>query len=152
MESKPNNNMEIRGFKRMLAGNVPPDEYVYVLVEDIGGYITRRYNYLLSVIAKMFDVSMDELTGISREYPLPVYRTMIWCVLREEGYGTKQIARVVRRDHSTIVVQTSKFKESLRFDKKLAVQYDVFKSNTNKNLDEIMVYDMKNYKDEKVAK
>ena len=32
------------------------------------------------------------------------------------------------------------------------VEYDVFKSNTNKNLDEIMVYDIKNYKDEKVVK
>lgn len=144
--------MEIRGFKRMLAGNVPPDEWVYVQVEDVGGIITRRYNYLLSVIAKMFDVSMDELTNISREYPLPAYRTMIWCVLREEGYGTKQIARVVRRDHSTIVVQTSKFKESLKFDKKLAVEYNVFRSNVNKNIDEIMRYDIKNYKDEKMVK
>ena len=77
---------------------------------------------------------------------------MIWCVLREDGYSTNQIARVVNRDHSTIVVQTSRFKESLKFDKKLAVEYDVFKSNTNKNLDEIMVYDIKNYKDEKVVK
>lgn len=143
---------EIRGFKRMLAGNVPPDEWVYVLVDDIGGYITRRYNYLITVVSKMFDVSRDELTSISREYPLPVYRTMIWCVLREDGYSTNQIARVVNRDHSTIVVQTSRFKESLKFDKKLAVEYDVFKSNTNKNLDEIMVYDIKNYKDEKVVK
>lgn len=136
----------------MLAGNVPPDEWVYVLVDDIGGYITRRYNYLITVVSKMFDVSRDELTSISREYPLPVYRTMIWCVLREDGYSTNQIARVVNRDHSTIVVQTSRFKESLKFDKKLAVEYDVFKSNTNKNLDEIMVYDIKNYKDEKVVK
>lgn len=136
----------------MLAGNVPPDEWVYVLVDDIGGYITRRYNYLITVVSKMFDVSRDELTSISREYPLPVYRTMIWCVLREDGYSTNQIARVVNRDHSTIVVQTSRFKESLKFDKKLAVEYDVFKSNTNKNLDEIMVYDIKNYKDEKMVK
>jgi len=143
---------EIRGFKRMMAGNVPPDEWVYVLVDDIGGYITRRYNYLLNVVSKMFDVSRDELTSISREYPLPVYRTMIWCVLRDEGYSTTQIAKVVRRNHATIVVQTAKLKESLKFDKKLAVQYDVFKSNTNKNLDEIMMYDVKNYKNEKVVK
>ena len=140
---------EIRGFKRMQAGNVPPDEWVYVLVDDIGGYITRRYNYLITVVSKMFDVSREELTSISREYPLPVYRTMIWCVLRDEGYSTNQIAKAVRRDHSTIVVQTSKLKESLKFDKKLAVQYDVFKSNTNKNLDEIMVYKEKNYVNKK---
>jgi hypothetical protein len=144
--------MEIRGFKKMLAGNVPPDEYVYVLVEDVGGYIKRRYEYLMMVISKMFDVSREELTSISREYPLTMYRTMIWCVLRDEEYSTKQIARVVNRDHSTIVVQTSKFKESLKFDKKLAVEYDVFKSNVNKNIDEIMRYDIKNYRDEKMVK
>ena len=140
---------EIRGFKRMQAGNVPPDEWVYVMVEDMGGYITRRYNYLLSVVSKMFDVSRDELVGISREYPLPVYRTMIWCVLRDEGYSTNQIAKTVKRNHSTIVVQTSKLKESIKFDKKLAVQYDVFKSNTNKNLDDIMMYKEKNYVNKK---
>lgn len=143
---------EIRGFKKMLAGNVPPDEWVYVSVEDVGGYITRRYKYLLTVLTKMFDVSYEDLTGKSREYPLPIYRTMAWCVLRDEEYSTNQIARAVFRDHSTIVVQTSRFKESLKFYKKLAVQYDVFKSNANKNIDEIMRYNIKNYKDEKVAK
>ena len=143
---------EIRGFKRMMAKNVPPDEWVYVPVEDVGGCITRRYKYLLTVITKMFDVSYEDLAGKSREYPLPVYRTMAWCVLRDEGYGTKQIEKVVNRDHSTIVVQTSRFKESLKFDKKLSVEYEVFRSNINKNIDEIMIYDIKNYKDEKVVK
>jgi hypothetical protein len=143
---------EIRGFKRMMAKNVPPDEWVYVPVEDVEGCITRRYKYLLTVITKMFDVSYEDLTGKSREYPLPVYRTMVWCVLRDEGYGTKQIEKVVNRDHSTIVVQTSRFKESLKFDKKLSVEYEVFKSNVNKNIDEIMIYDIKNYKDEKMVK
>jgi len=134
------------GLKRVKAKNVPPEEYVYVIDENFEKNISRRYKYLLNILAKMFDFDINEIIGKSRLYPMPVYRAMAWCVLRDDGYTYKQIGKVAHRNHATIIVLTKNLYDSMAFDKDLSIKFEVFKSNVDKNIDDISVFYSKNYK------
>ena len=134
----------LQGFKKMKAKNVPPEEYVYVMV-DIEDSISRRYTYLLSVLAKMFEIEIKDLKGKSRNYPMPVYRSMAWNVMRKDGFSTNQIAKVSHRDHSTIITMTKNLNDSMRFDKKLLREYEIFESNITKDFEDITIFNQNNY-------
>lgn len=64
----------------------------------------------LEIDSDFFIACMEAATGKSREellgrrtYPLPYYRAMVARSLRDEGYHTTEIGRVLQRDHATII-------------------------------------------------
>ena len=133
------------GLKRVKAKNVPPEEYVYIIDKNFEESISKRYKYLLNILAKMFEFDAKEIGGKSRVYPLPVYRAMAWCVLRNDGYSYIQIGKVANRNHATIILLTKKLLDGLKFDKELTMKFEVFKANVDKSLSDINVYYPTNY-------
>lgn len=57
---------------------------------------------MLQVITELTKRSREEFIG-SREFPLPVYRAMIYKRLHDAGCSTLRIGKLVGKDHATIL-------------------------------------------------
>jgi chromosomal replication initiator protein len=57
----------------------------------------------IEVIAKEHRFTLEDILGKSRFVPLVKVRRKCVVMLREKGYSTTEIGRIMNRDHSTIV-------------------------------------------------
>lgn len=57
----------------------------------------------IEVIAKENRFTLEDILGKSKFRPLVMVRRKCVVMLREKGYSTTEIGRIMHRDHSTIV-------------------------------------------------
>lgn len=57
----------------------------------------------IEVIAKEHRFTLEDILGKSRFGPLVKVRRKCVVMLRDKGYSTTEIGRIMNRDHSTIV-------------------------------------------------
>lgn len=124
------------GLKQTTIGkirNLPDSTKVYIVTEDADSLLKETYLYYAAILCIMLNVDLKEVTGKTRRQNVVMVRTMVWLYLRDgDGVGTKRIAMVSRRSHSTVVVLTNNLKETLKFDKKAKRIYDVFRQYVQK--------------------
>jgi len=79
------------------------EEDKVMLVDSLG--MTPRQANLLQVeaIAKAHKFTLEDILGPRRFKPLVDVRRKCAVMLREKGYSTTEIGRILNRDHSTIV-------------------------------------------------
>ena len=58
---------------------------------------------IIARVAKLHDVDPDDITGPSRHAELCEARFCIMRELRDKGWSTPRIGRLLNRDHSTVV-------------------------------------------------
>lgn len=78
------------------------EEEQVVLVDSLG--MTPRQANLLQVeaIAKAHCFTLEDILGPRKFKPLVEVRRKCAVMLREKGFTTTEIGRILRRDHSTI--------------------------------------------------
>lgn len=64
----------------------------------------------IEAIAKEHRFTLEDILGKSRFGPLVKVRRKCVVMLRENGYSTTEIGRIMQRDHSTIVTSLQKSK------------------------------------------
>ena len=121
------------GLKQTTIGKIkdrlPDSTKVFIVTEDADSLLKETYMYYAAILCIMLNVDLKEIMGKSRRQNVVLIRTMIWLYLRDnDGVGTKRIAMVSKRSHSTVVVLTNNFKYVLKVDKKTKRIYDVFKN------------------------
>lgn len=57
----------------------------------------------IDAIAEMYDYTLADILGKSKNRTLVKVRRKCVVMLREKGYSTTEIGRIINRDHSTIV-------------------------------------------------
>ena len=69
--------------------------------------IEERYNKLAWQLEKIsgYDITLNTVT---RKYPYPLLRAMVYKQLRDEGFSSTAIGKVAGKDHATVlqVIQT----------------------------------------------
>lgn len=74
-----------------------------VALVDTLGMTPRQANMLeIEVIANAYDYTAEDVLGKSKLKALVAVRRRCVVMLREKGYSTTEIGRIMRRDHSTI--------------------------------------------------
>jgi chromosomal replication initiation ATPase DnaA len=86
------------------------EEEEAVLVDSLG--MTPRQANLLQVeaIAKAHCFTLEDILGPRKFKPLVAVRRKCAVMLREKGHTMKEIGRILRRDHTTIVHALQKSK------------------------------------------
>lgn len=70
---------------------------------DSRGMTPRQANLLqIEAIAKVYGYTVDDILGKSKLKALVAVRRQCVNMLREKGYSTTEIGRIMNRDHSTI--------------------------------------------------
>ena len=62
----------------------------------------------IEIIAKEHRFTLEDILGKSRFGPLVKVRRKCVVMLRDKGYSTTEIGRIMNRDHSTIVTSLQK--------------------------------------------
>lgn len=70
------------------------------------------FDFFIACMESATGKSREELLG-RRTYPLPYYRAMVARSLREEGYSTPEIGRVLLRNHATILYTLRQLEDAL---------------------------------------
>ena len=71
---------------------------------DTRGMTPRQANILeMEVIARKYGYTAEDVIGKNRQKQLVSVRRQCVVMLREKGYSTTEIGRIMNRDHSTIV-------------------------------------------------
>ena len=87
----------------MFEDNFIWEEKEIVLV-DSRGMTPRQSNMMeMEAIAKVYGYTAEEVVGKNRQKKLVEVRRKCVVMLREKGYSTTEIGRIMNRDHSTIV-------------------------------------------------
>lgn len=80
------------------------DEEDQVVLVDSRGMTPRQANMIaMNDIAKEYDYTAEDIIGKNRCRKLVEIRRKCAVMLREKGYSTTEIGRIMNRDHSTIV-------------------------------------------------
>jgi chromosomal replication initiator protein len=80
------------------------DEEDQVVLFDSRGMTPRQANMIaMNDIAKEYDYTAEDIIGKNRSRKLVEIRRKCAVMLREKGYSTTEIGRIMNRDHSTIV-------------------------------------------------
>ena len=83
-----------------------------VLVDTLG-MTPRQLNMMrIEAIAKEYDYTVEDVLGKSKVKALVEVRRKCIVMLRNRGYSTTEIGRIMKRDHSTVchALQKSKAK------------------------------------------
>lgn len=64
--------------------------------------IAVDYSFYAACLSRVTGKDEQELRG-RRSYPLPYYRAMVSRSLKEDGYSSPEISRIIGRDHSTVL-------------------------------------------------
>jgi len=87
------------------------EEEKEVLV-DSRGMTPRQANMLeIEAIANAYDYTAEDVLGKSKLKALVAVRRRCVVMLREKGYSTTEIGRIMRRDHSTICHALKKYEQ-----------------------------------------
>jgi len=80
------------------------EEEDQVVLIDSRGMTPRQANMIaMNDIAKKYDYTAEDIIGKNRSRKLVEIRRKCAVMLREKGYSTTEIGRIMNRDHSTIV-------------------------------------------------
>jgi chromosomal replication initiator protein len=78
------------------------EEEKEVLV-DSRGMTPRQANMMdIAAIASLYDYTVEDVLGKSKLKALVAVRRKCVVMLRDKGYSTTEIGRIMNRDHSTI--------------------------------------------------
>ena len=73
-----------------------------VLIDTLG-MTPRQLNMMrIEAIAKEYDYTVEDVLGKSKLKALVTVRRKCVVMLRDKGYSTTEIGRIMNRDHSTI--------------------------------------------------
>lgn len=87
------------------------EEAKEIVLVDTRGMTPRQSNMLeMEAIAKEYDYTAADVVGKNRQKKLVEVRRKCVVMLREKGYSTTEIGRIMNRDHSTIVHSLQKSK------------------------------------------
>jgi chromosomal replication initiation ATPase DnaA len=82
-----------------------------VVLVDTLGMTPKQVNIMeMNAIAKKYGYTAEDIIGKSRQKKLVEVRRKCVVMLRERGYSTTEIGRIMNRDHSTIVHSLAKMK------------------------------------------
>lgn len=82
---------------------MPEEKAEEVVLIDSLGMTPRQANMLqIEAIAKAHCFTLEDILGPRKFKPLVAVRRKCIVVLREKGYSTTEIGRIMQRDHSTI--------------------------------------------------
>jgi chromosomal replication initiation ATPase DnaA len=84
------------------------DDFIWeeeeIVLVDSRGMTPRQSNMMeMEAIAKVYGYTAEEVVGKNRQKKLVEVRRKCVVMLREKGYSTTEIGRIMNRDHSTIV-------------------------------------------------
>jgi chromosomal replication initiation ATPase DnaA len=84
------------------------DDFIWkeeeVVLVDSRGMTPRQSNMMeMEAIAKVYGYTAEDIIGKNRMKKLVAVRRKCAVMLREKGYSTTEIGRIMNRDHSTIV-------------------------------------------------
>lgn len=83
---------------------IPEEEAEEMVLVDSLGMTPRQANMLeMEAIAKAHCFTLDDILGKRKFKHLVTVRRKCIVMLREKGYSTTEIGRIMNRDHSTIV-------------------------------------------------
>lgn len=92
---------------------MPEEKVEEVVLVDSVGMTPRQANMLqIETIAKVYGYTAADILGKRKLKALVAVRRQCVVMLREKGYSTTEIGRIMNRDHSTIchALQMSKAK------------------------------------------
>ena len=83
---------------------MPQEKAEEVVLVDSLGMTPRQSNMLqIEAIAKAHCFTLEDILGPRKFKQLVAVRRKCIVMLRQKGYSTTEIGRIMRRDHSTIV-------------------------------------------------
>lgn len=135
------------GLKQTTLGRIrslPDNTKVYIISDDFSSELKQRYLYYVGILCNMLNENASDVMSKSRRQELCMIRTMVWVYLRDkDNVSTHRIAKIAKRNYSTIIVLSNNFKEMIEFDKKVKKIYDVFKNyvENEKPLDYVKPYE-----------
>ena len=74
-----------------------------VLVDTLGMTPRQLNMERIDAIARLYDYTVEDVLGKSKLKALVAVRRKCIVMLRDRGYSTTEIGRIMLRDHSTIV-------------------------------------------------
>ena len=81
-----------------------------VLIDTLGMTPKQANIMRIEAIAKEYDYTVEDVLGKSKLKALVAVRRKCIVMLRNKGYSTTEIGRIMKRDHSTIVHALQKSK------------------------------------------
>lgn len=82
---------------------MPEEKAEEAVLVDSAGMTPRKANLLqIEAIAKVYGYTVEDILGKSKLKALVAVRRQCVNMLREKGYSTTEIGRIMNRDHSTI--------------------------------------------------
>jgi chromosomal replication initiation ATPase DnaA len=83
---------------------MPEEKVDEVVLVDSLGMTPRQLNMeLIAAIAQEYDYTIEDVLGKSKLKALVAVRRKCMVMLRDKGYSTTEIGRIMKRDHSTVV-------------------------------------------------
>jgi len=68
----------------------------------------------IDAIAELYDYTVEDILGKSKTRTLSAVRRTCVVMLRDKGYSTTEIGRIMKRDHSTICYALAKYEQEAR--------------------------------------
>jgi len=79
---------------------------------DSRGMTPRQANMMeIAAIASLYDYTVEDVLGKSKLKALVAVRRRCVVMLRDKGYSTTEIGRIMNRDHSTICHALKKYEQ-----------------------------------------
>ena len=81
--------------------------------ENVLGKLSRTYETLVPILAKMYDIEEEDLRGRCKKEKVALVRTQLVGLLKRYNKDASfaRIGKIAGRDHSTVVYSVKKFKE-----------------------------------------
>lgn len=93
--------------------------------------------YIIEIVASVYGVTPDEITGDSRKKPLPEARRMVCFIVNPDNGSKGRIARSLQVDSSMITSNIEKIKSEIRLYSDTRSRYEAIKNKlaTHENKD-----------------
>jgi len=90
-----------------------------------GHIIMPKTELILYQVALYTGVAVDEILDMSRQKPLPDIRCMIARELKDAGFKTTEVSRILNRHHSTVINMLNRHRHLYQYDEKFRTEYDL---------------------------